>query len=404
MTQQSVIIGAGQAGAQAAQSLRQAGFAGRIVMIGSEPHFPYQRPPLSKAYLQGELAAERLLLKPEAFYEKESIELRRGVSALEIDRRAARVTLSDGTHLAYDRLLIATGAPPRRIACPGAELAGVHTLRTIADSDALRPALTSGGKLVIVGAGYIGLEVAAVARKAGLLVTVLEAMDRVLARVAGPALSAFFEATHRAAGVDLRLGARVVGFEGRARVEQVILGDGARLPCDAVLVGIGAAPAIALAQAAGLPVDNGVVVDAAAQTADPAIFAAGDVTSFPSPLFGRRMRLESVPNAIEQAKVAGAGMAGHTGVYDAVPWFWSDQYDLKLQTAGLGDGADTAVLRGDPATKRFSVWSLKAGRLIAADCVNDPAAFATARKLIAAKAEPAPERLADPGIDYKSLG
>lgn len=404
MTLQAVIIGAGQAGAQAAQSLRQAGFVGRIVLIGDEPHLPYQRPPLSKAYLQGDLSAERLLLRPAAFFEKETIELRSGVRVQAIDRRAARLSLSDGTSLSYDRLLIATGAPPRRLSCPGADLPGVHYLRTIADSDALRPRLTQGGRLAIVGGGYIGLEVAAVARKAGVEVTLLEAMDRVLARVAGRELSAFYERTHRDAGVDLRLHARVAGFEGRGRVERILLADGISIPCDAALVGIGAAPATDIAQTAGLAVDNGVVVDEQARTHDPAIFAAGDVANFPSPLYGRRMRLESVPNAIEQAKVAGAGMAGHTAIYDSVPWFWSDQYDLKLQSAGLGEGADQTVLRGDPAIKRFSIWSLHQGRLIAADCVNDPAAFATARKLIAAKATPAPERLADPGIDYKSLG
>jgi 3-phenylpropionate/trans-cinnamate dioxygenase ferredoxin reductase subunit len=404
MTLQAVIIGAGQAGAQAAQSLRQAGFAGRIVLVGDEPHLPYQRPPLSKAYLQGDLTAERLSLRPAAYFEKESIDIRPGVRALAIDRRAARLSLSDGTSLAYDRLLIATGAPPRRLTCPGADLQGVHYLRTIADSDALRPHLSCGGRMAIIGGGYIGLEVAAVARKAGVEVTLLEAMDRVLARVAGRELSSFYEKAHRDAGVELRLNARVVGFEGRGRIERVLLADGGAIPCSAVLVGIGAIPATEIAEAAGLAVENGVVVDDRARTGDPAIFAAGDVANFPSPLYGRRMRLESVPNAIEQAKVAGAGMAGHTVVYDAVPWFWSDQYDLKLQSAGLGESADNTILRGDPAAKRFSLWSLRQGRLIAADCVNDPAAFATARKLIAAKATPAPERLADPGIDYKSLG
>ena len=404
MTLQYVIIGAGQAGAQAAVSLRQSGFADRIVMIGEEPQRPYQRPPLSKAYLQGELSAERLLLRPDAFYEKDAIEVRTGVSAVAIDRGAARVALSDGSDLAYDRLLIATGAPPRRIACPGADLAGIRYLRTMADSDALRPVLASGKRLVIVGGGYIGLEVAAVARKSGVDVILLEAMDRALARVAGPELSVFFRTLHEAAGVDMRFGAAVAGFEGRGKVEHAILADGTRIVCDAVLVGIGALPATGLAASAGLAVDNGVVVDEQARTSDPHISAAGDVTNFPSPLYGRRMRLESVPNAIEQAKVAGAVMTGRTAVHDFVPWFWSDQYDVKLQTAGLSEGADRTVLRGDPAAKRFSIWSLKDGRLLAADCVNDSAAFATARRLIAAKASPAPERLADPGIDYKSLG
>lgn len=403
MPLQCVIIGAGQAGAQAAQSLRQAGFPGRIILIGDEPVLPYQRPPLSKAYLQGALGAERLLLRPAAFYEKESIEARLGLRALSIDRRSARIDIGDGAPIAYDRLLIATGAPPRRLTCPGADLAGVHYLRSIADSDTLRPRLVPGARIVIVGAGYIGLEVAASARKAGCSVIVLEALDRVLARVAGPELSAFYERLHRDAGVDLRLGARVAAFEGDGAVEAVQLGDGSRIPCDAVVIGIGAEPATELARAAGLTLSNGIVVDEQARTSDAAIFAAGDATNFPSPLYGRRMRLESVPNAIEQAKVAGAGMAGQHAVYDAVPWFWSDQYDAKLQTAGLSEGADLQVTRGDPDSGRFSVWSLSAGRLIAADCVNDPAGFAVARRLIAAKATPAPERLADPAIDYKSF-
>lgn len=403
MGERAIIIGAGQAGAQGAQSLRAAGFQGPIILIGDEPAAPYQRPPLSKAYLQGTLAADRLALKPDAFYAQNAIDLMLGVRASRIDRRAARVETDAGGSLAFDRLLIATGAPPRRLNCPGTELSGVHYLRTIADCEGLRTPLAEARRILIVGAGYIGLEVAASARKAGREVTVLEAQRRVLQRVAGPEISAFFDATHRAHGVDLRLGAMLAGFEGRGRVERAVLASGDYIDCDAVLVGVGAAPATELAAEAGLAIDNGVATDEHARTSDPAIFAAGDCASHPSRLYGRRLRLESVPNAIEQAKVAGANMAGGSAVYDAVPWFWSDQYDIKLQTAGVAEGADAAVIRGDPGSGRFSVWSLKGGRLLAVDAVNDPAAFLAAKKIIAAKTPLDAKLLADPATDLKSL-
>lgn len=403
MSGQAVIIGAGQAGAQGAQSLRAAGFQGRIVLLGEEPAAPYQRPPLSKSYLQGTLGADRLALKPDAFYAQSEIDLRLGVRAAAIDRAKARVEIEGGEPIAYDRLLIATGAPPRRLNCPGAELPGVHYLRTAADSDRLRPALSGARRIVIVGAGYIGLEVAASARKAGCEVTVLEAQARVLQRVAGPDISAFFDGLHRAHGVDLRTGAMLAGFEGRDKIEAAVLANGERIACDAALVGVGASPAIALAIEAGLAIENGVATDDHARTSDPAIYAAGDCASHPSRLYGRRLRLESVPNAIEQAKVAGANMAGGDAVYDAVPWFWSDQYDVKLQTAGVAEGADEAVVRGDPAAARFSVWSLKEGRVLAVDAVNDPAAFLASKKIIAAKAPVDAKSLADPATDLKSL-
>ena len=403
MNGQAVIIGAGQAGAQGAQSLRAAGYQGRIVLIGEEPVPPYPRPPLSKAYLQGTLGAERLALKPDAFYAQNGIDLRLGARAGAIDRSNARVEIEGGERVPYDRLLIATGAPPRRLNCQGSELSGVRYLRTSADCESLRPAISGARRIVIVGAGYIGLEVAASARKAGREVTVLEAQARVLQRVAGPEISAFFDARHRAHGVDLRLGAMLAGFEGRGRIERAILATGERIDCDAVLIGVGAAPAIALAVEAGLAIDNGVATDEHARTSDPAIFAAGDCASHPSRLYGRRMRLESVPNAIEQAKVAGANMAGGSLVYDAVPWFWSDQYDVKLQTAGVAEGADSAIVRGEPAAARFSVWSLKEGRVLAVDAVNDPGAFLAAKKIIAAKSPVDAKRLADPATDLKSL-
>ncbi|MFQ5563277.1 MAG: NAD(P)/FAD-dependent oxidoreductase [Parvularculaceae bacterium] len=398
-----VIIGAGQAGAQAAASLRQEGFSGAITMIGDEPAPPYQRPPLSKAYLEGVLAKERLTLKPAALYEKENINLRLGASAALIDRAAKTVALDDGESVAYDKLLLATGAPPRRLNAPGADLDGVFYLRTMADSDALRPLLQAGKRLVVVGAGYIGLEVAAVARKAGLEVTVLEMADRALQRVTGPEISSFYRDLHAGAGVDLRLGAQLSSFEGSDAVEAAQLETGEAVGCDLVLVGVGAAPAIGLAEASGLEVENGVKVDEYAATRDPAIWAAGDCTNFPSPLYGRRLRLESVPNAIEQAKAAAANMAGRSTVYDAVPWFWSDQYDVKLQTAGLCESADERVLRGDPKDRRFACWYLKEGRVIAVDAVNDPPSFLIGKRLIGARARPSVKTLADPAQDLKSL-
>ena len=403
MSGQAVIIGAGQAGVQGAQSLRAAGYQGRIVLLGEEDAAPYQRPPLSKAYLQGTLGPDRLALKPEAFYAQNGVDLRLGVRAAAIDRKAARAEIEGGETLAYDRLLIATGAPPRRLHCPGTELAGVHYLRTAADGEGLRPVLAAARRLVIVGAGYIGLEVAASARKAGCAVTVLEAQARVLQRVAGLEISAFFDSLHRAHGVDLRLGAALSHFEGRGRIERAVLLSGEKIDADAALIGVGALPAISLAKDAGLAIDDGVATDEHAATSDPAIYAAGDCASHPSRLYGRRMRLESVPNAIEQAKVAGANMAGGALVDDAVPWFWSDQYDVKLQTAGVAEGADAAVVRGDPAAARFSVWSLKDGRVLAVDAVNDPAAFLGSKRLIAAKTPIDAKLLADPATDLKSL-
>lgn len=402
MSGRAIIIGAGQAGAQAAQSLRQAGFGGEIVMFGQEAVLPYQRPPLSKAYLQGDLEKERLYLRPLAFYEQQKIDLRRGAAVGVIDRAAKSVATKAGQTLAYDKLLIATGAPPRRLSCQGTDLKGVFYLRTMADSDALRPILSAGGRIVIVGAGYIGLEVAASARKAGLSVTVLEMADRVLARVAGKEISAFYEKLHLDHDVDLRLGAALDHFEGQGKVEAAVLKSGEKIGCGAVLVGVGAAPATALAEAADLRIANGVWTNERAQTSDPDIYAAGDCASHPSSIYERRLRLESVPNAIEQAKVAGTNMAGGNAVYDAVPWFWSDQYDVKLQTVGVSEGADETVLRGDPAAKKFSVWYLQRGRLLAVDAVNDPAAFAISRRLVGKSAADA-KILADPTTDLKSL-
>ena len=379
MTDHVIIIGGGQAGAQAVQSLRQAKFEDDITLIGSETHLPYQRPPLSKAYLKGELQKERLFLRPRDFFDTQNVKLHLGDPVTEIARDEQRLKTESGAEFSYTGLLLATGAPPRRLTCEGADLEGVHYLRTLDDSDALSDILKAEGAVVIIGGGYIGLEVAAVARAAGRKVIVIEMADRVLARVASEPVSKFYQDLHEKAGVEIRCGAAVESLGGDKRVETVVLSTGETIECAAVLVGIGAIAETALASATGLEVENGIVVDDHARTSDPYIWAAGDCTNFPSPRYGRRLRLESVPNAIEQAKAAAANMAGGDVVYDSLPWFWSDQYDVKLQTVGLSEGHDQFVVRGSPADKKFSVWYLKDGQLLCVDAINDPAAFALAR-------------------------
>lgn len=402
MSQTIVIVGAGQAGVQAVLSLRAEGFAGAITMVGDEPFAPYQRPPLSKAYLMGTFERDRLFLKPDAFYRESACELILGVAVRAIDRAAKTVTLSDGRTLPYDMLLLATGTRVRPIRCPGADLAGIHYLRSIADVDRLRPALEKGERLVIVGGGYIGLEVAAVAAKHGLEVTVFEALERVMARAVSRPVSDFFEQVHRAAGVKLLLNTGVEGFEGAGQLEAVRAG-GKPYPADLALVGIGVVPNMELAKDAGLPCEDGIVVDEnCASPADPAIFAAGDCTWH----VGREgvpLRLESVQNAIDQAKHAAYAMAGKPRPYREVPWFWSDQYDLKLQIAGLARDGDRIVVRGDPAARKFAVFHLREGAVAAVEAVNAPSEYLVGRKLIADGARIAPERLADTSIPMKSI-
>jgi len=400
--QRVVIIGAGQAGVQAAATLRAEGYEGALTVVGEEIYPPYQRPPLSKAYLSGDFARERLFLKPDSFYAETRCELRLGVTAVRIDRAAKAVVLSDGRSLAYDRLLLTTGARVRKLPIPGAELQGVYYLRGIDDVDLLRPELKAGARLVVVGAGYIGLEVAAVAAKHGLQVTVLETAERVLVRAASPQLSGFYEKEHRAHGVIFRFGAMAQAFEGTNRVEAVRI-DGERVPADFVLVGVGVAPNCEIAQQAGLACDNGVVVDEYAATSDPDIFAAGDCTNHPG-FAGGRVRLESVQNAIDQAKHAALAMLSKAEAYSEVPWFWSDQYDLKLQIAGLARAGDVTVMRGTPENRKFSVFHLRNGVVAAVEAVNAAPDYIVGRKLIAAGAIIAPERLADLSVPVKSLG
>ena len=403
MAEHLVIVGGGQAAAQAVQSLRQQSFAGPITLLCDEAYPPYQRPPLSKKYFAGELTRERLLLRPVAFYAEKSVTLEQNAHAEELDVALRRVRLRDGRTLAYDRLLLATGSRVRTLDVPGAALPGVHYLRTITDVDGITASLTPGARVLIVGAGYIGLEVAAVARQLGFDVTVLEAADRVMARAVSTEVSSFYEAAHRAAGVVIHCGASVKLLRGGPRVTAVETTDGRAFPCDVVIVGIGIVPNIELAAAAGLECSNGILVDEFARTADPHVLAAGDCTNHPHPLLGRRVRLESVPNAIHQAKVGAATLLGVPAAYSEVPWFWSDQYDLKLQIAGLSTGYDEVVLRGDPAKRSFAAFYLSTGQLLAVDAINSPKDFIAAKKLVASRARIAPEVLRDATVDLGLL-
>ncbi|MGB5097142.1 MAG: FAD-dependent oxidoreductase [Porticoccaceae bacterium] len=403
MTETALVLGGGQAGAQAAVSLRQEGFGGRILLIGAEPLLPYQRPPLSKAFLAGELPRERLLIKPEAFYRQADVEPVLGVAATTLDAQAKRLTLDDGQQLAFDQLLLATGGQPRQLDCPGADHPRLHYLRTVADVDQMRPRFAAGARLVIIGAGYIGLEVAAVAAKHGLRVTVLEAAPRALARVTSPEVSEFFQRVHAEAGVEIRCNTTVARIDGSADLARVITGGGEHLDAELVLAGIGLLPNVELAQNAGIACDNGILVDELGNTSAADILAAGDCANHPNAIYGCRFRLESVHNAIEQAKTAAATMAGKHKPYAQVPWFWSDQYDIKLQTAGINRGYDSVVVRGDPATRSFAVFYFQANRLLAVDAINRPAEFILARTLIPRQGTVDTTRLADDAVPVKDL-
>ena len=397
-----VIIGAGQAAAQAVATLRAESYAGALTVVGDEPYPPYQRPPLSKAYLSGEFTRDRLFLRPDSFYADSQCAMLLGKQASKIDRTAKRVRLTDGDELPYDRLLLATGARVRTLPLRGADLEGVHYLRGIADVDAIRAHLVPGARLAIVGGGYIGLEVAAVAVKRGVDVTVIEAADRVMVRAVTPPMSAFYEQAHRNAGVKFLLNATAQAFEGASSVERVVTSAG-NVPADVALVGVGVVPNQEIARDSGLTCDNGIVVDEFAATSDPNIFAAGDCTNHPA-FAGGRVRLESVQNAIDQAKHAALGMVDRPSAYHEVPWFWSDQYDLKLQIAGLARPDDVVVLRGDPASRKFAAFHLRDGVVAAVEAVNSAPEYIVGRRLIAARALVAPERLADSSIPARSLG
>ncbi|MFZ0553529.1 MAG: FAD-dependent oxidoreductase [Xanthobacteraceae bacterium] len=404
MYERIVIVGGGQAAVQAIDTLRRKGFTGKLVLIGDEPWLPYQRPPLSKKYLAGAMERDRLLLRPQHFYESHSVETRLGRRVEEIAPREQRLRLDDSSTVAYDALLIATGSRPRPLGAPGSDLEGVYFLRTIADVERIRARLLPGSRLVIVGGGYIGLEVAATAREAGVEVTVLEMADRVMNRVVCSQLSAFYQAEHARHGTRILCNSKVralAAAPGARHVRAVVTEDGQEHAADMVVVGCGVLPADELAIAAGLACENGVVVDDRCRTSDPVIYAAGDCTSHPSLHYGRRLRLESVDNAFEQGASAALNLLGQDTVHHKVPWFWSDQYDLKLIIIGIAQGYDTVIMRGDPASRAFSACYLRGGELIAVDTVNSPKDQMAARKLIAARARPSPDRLADHTVPLK---
>ncbi|WP_420471120.1 NAD(P)/FAD-dependent oxidoreductase [Brevundimonas sp. FT23042] len=395
-----LILGAGHAGGTAAALLRQYGHGGAIVLAGEEAAPPYQRPPLSKAWLKGEADLEALLLRPESFYAEQDITLRTGVTATAVDRAAKTVTFSDGAVETYDLLILATGSTARRLAIPGADRPELLELRTLADAEKLKAALGPGKRLAVVGGGYVGLEAAASARALGAGAVVIERMDRVLARVASETLSAFFTDYHRSHGVEILTSAEVTGFENAG----VRLADGRLVEADAVLVGVGALANEALAREAGLACLNGVVVDAEARTSDPSIFAIGDMTHRPVPVHGGAMhRLESVPNALEQAKQAAAAITGRPAPAPEVPWFWSDQYDLKLQIAGLPSEADRQVVRGDAARGGFAVFHLAGDRIVCVEAVNAPAEFMAGRLMIGKRTAVDAAKLADPSVTMKAV-
>jgi 3-phenylpropionate/trans-cinnamate dioxygenase ferredoxin reductase subunit len=396
-----VIIGAGQAGAQAVDTLRREGFDGRLVLVGDEPHLPYQRPPLSKKYLSGELAGDRLPFRHQSFYDEHRVELKLGVRAIRLDPAVRLVTLADGEKLQYDRLLLCLGSDSRRLACPGVELSGVHYLRAIADVQRIRAGIRTGARALIIGGGYIGLEAAATCRKMGCEVTVLEMADRVMNRVVAPDVSQFFSEEHRAQGVCIVCNSRMASLEGNRHVERVRCADGSSHEADLLIVGVGAAATTALASEAGLACDNGILVDEFCRTGDAAIYAAGDCTNHPSLHYGRRVRLESVDNAFEQAKTAALNMLDRGVAHDRVPWFWSDQFDNKLLIIGLSQGHDQQVLRGDPSTRSFTVCYLKDRQLLALEAVNHSKDYMAARKVIAERTRLDPQKLADPSIALK---
>jgi 3-phenylpropionate/trans-cinnamate dioxygenase ferredoxin reductase subunit len=401
MTSTILIVGGGQAGAQAIDTLRREGFDGRIVLVSEEAELPYQRPPLSKKYLAGELAADRLPFRHQSFYDEHRIELKLGVGAIRLDPVAHRVALSNGESVVYDRLLLCLGGISRQLTCPGSELPGVHYLRNISDVPGIRAGLKPGARTIIIGGGYIGLETAATARKMGCAVTVLEMADRVMNRVVASNVSEYFAHEHRSQGIKLICNTRVVRLDGVARVERVVCADGSIHEADTLVVGVGAVANMRLAAEAGLQCENGIVVDEFCRTTDPAIYAAGDCTYHPSLHYDMRVRLESVDNAVEQAKTAALNLLGRPAVHDRVPWFWSDQFDNKLLIVGLSQGHDQQVTRGDPATRRFSVCYLKGGELLAVEAINHTKDYMAARKLIAERVRPDPNRLADPSVAIK---
>ena len=391
-----VIVGAGHGGAQAAIALRQHKFGGSIAVIGDEPELPYERPPLSKEYISGNKTFDRILIRPASFWQERGVAMLLTRRVTVVEPEAHRVITGDDETIGYGQLIWATGGAPRRLSCAGSRLEGVHTIRTRADADRMMHELPDVTQAVVIGGGYIGLEAAAVLAQFGKKVVLLEALDRVLARVAGGVLSRFYEAEHRAHGVNVRLGVAVESIEGGAKVTGVRLKDNEVISADIVIVGIGIVPAVEPLIAAGAEGRNGVEVDAQCRTSLPDIFAIGDCALHANKFAnGIPIRLESVQNANDQATLVAKTIMGQHVSYDAVPWFWSNQYDLKLQTVGLSTGHDATVIRGDPATRSFSVIYLREGRTIALDCVNATRDYVQGRKLVANCLSAHPSKLAD---------
>ncbi len=397
-----VIVGAGHAGVQAAVSLREDGFEGDIILLSSEEDLPYQRPPLSKAFLKGDMDIHGLPLRAEAFFRDHRIDLRLGVRATRVDRAARQVETSDGRAAGYGHLILATGSRGRRLDAPGVDLPGVFTLRTIADATAIRERLGAGRKVVVIGAGFIGLEIAATATSLGAEVTVVE-IARPMGRAVSTITSDFFLKAHMAFGARVRLGVGVSAIKGADKAEAVALTDGEVLPADLVVVGVGVAAEDQLAREGGLECANGVVVDALLRTSDPAISAIGDCADFPNAALGFRTRLESIQNAVDQAKCVAARLVGKPAPYDALAWFWSDQGDLKLMIAGLLHEVDAWVVRGDPATRAFSTFGFRQGRLAVVESVNRAADHAAAKRIIGTPKTLTPEQAADPAFDLRAL-
>lgn len=403
MTQTCIVIGASHAAAQLTASLRQEGWHGEILVISDEPHLPYHRPLLSKAFLSGERTAESLAIRPAAFYEKQKVRFRHGrVTAINRDQQT--LTLGVGEELSYDKLALCTGARVRKVDLPGCDLSGIHYLRDMADAGAIKAKIVEGQHAVIIGGGYVGLETAASLRQLGKQVTVLERGPRILGRVTAPEVSDFYHRVHTEQGVCIHTNVSVAGFSGNDRVEKVICTDGTEFSADLVVVGVGVLPNTELAEAAGLAVKNGIVVDEFCRTNDSNIVAAGDCANQFNKLYACRVRLESVPSSTEQGKIAAATLCGINKSSVSLPWFWSDQYDLKLQIAGLSQGYDQVIVRGDRrAGRSFAAFYLKKGLLIAADCINRPQEFLLSKRIITQKLTIQPERLADDSVPIKEL-
>jgi 3-phenylpropionate/trans-cinnamate dioxygenase ferredoxin reductase subunit len=403
MTNKCIILGASHAAAQLVTSLRQEGWEGEIQVISDEPYLPYHRPPLSKAFLAGDKSIDDLQIRPQSFYDKLNVRFQQG-RVTQVNRVEKSLLLESGEELQFSKLALCTGARVKKVSLPGSDLKGIHYLRNIADVQGLQGDIGEGKRVVIIGGGYIGLEAASAMRKLGMHATVLERSSRILQRVSAPELSAFYQRIHTEEGADIRTNMSVSKFVGDSYVEKVVCEDGTEFQADLVVIGIGVNPNVELAESAGISVDNGILVDKHCQTNDPDIVAAGDCTRHFNEIYGRSLRLESVPNANEQAKVAAATICGHDKEYNSLPWFWSDQYDLKLQISGLSEGYDQIIVRKGPDKDRsFAAFYFKEGKLISADCINRPQEFMLSKKIISQSLNVDPERLENNSIPVNQL-